>query len=630
MRNFQKLVAVLALSGMCLAAPVPSDGEPAAKKSTKHHAAKAAQPVMKDDTADKLRQLKETVDQQQAAMQQMQQQLQQTQQQLQKTQQQLSQTQAAADAKVAAIEANTNMQVQKVQADVSDVKAAVAADTMLVQKDAKKIEYLEHPGSIAYKGVTFTPGGQFELLGFYRTHATMNGDATAGNSIPLAGQVNGSYNTRLSEFAMQVRNSRLALRMDGKAGSTKLTGQFEWDFEAAGTGSNPNQTSGWAPRVRQAYAKAEFKNGLTIMGGQPWTLITMNRKGTDASTFWTINSVDQQTMPGIAWGRWAELRLSQQVGKSVSVALALDMPSYLSSATNANTTYVSGVAVAGATTLNNSVIATCATLPCNDQNTYSTGLAPDLVFKAAYDNDKLGHYEVRGVTRFFRDRVVSTATVPGWNNTGLGWGVGGGAIIPVVPNKKLDFLFQGLYGKGISRYQSAGQYDFVIQNTTNDTWDHNMIMVKGASAMVGFESHPNNNWEINFDVGGEYYGRTTYPASLNTTTGVFSGLAGYGIPIATNTGCYFETVPSSSVSSTCTGNNRLVGDAKFNVYYDLFKGPYGKLTYGAEINYYMRGTWSGNGGLTTAALPYFPAGTTSLAPRGNDKVVMGVMRYYIP
>ena len=41
MRNFQKLVAIFALSGMCLAAPTPSDSEAAAKKSTKHHAVKA-------------------------------------------------------------------------------------------------------------------------------------------------------------------------------------------------------------------------------------------------------------------------------------------------------------------------------------------------------------------------------------------------------------------------------------------------------------------------------------------------------------------------------------------------------------------------------------------------------------
>lgn len=615
---------------MCLAAPVPSDGEAAAKKSTKHHAAKAAKPVMKDETADKYRQLKETVDQQQAAMQQMQQQLQQTQQQLQKTQQQLSQTQAAADAKVAAIEANTNMQVQKVQADVSDVKAAVAADTMLVQKDAKKIEYLEHPGSIAYKGIAITLGGQFDLQGWYRSHATMGDNATAANSIALDSQVNGAYNSHLSEFAMGARNSRIALRIDGMAGSTKLTGQYEADFSVDGTNSNPNQTSSWAPRLRQAYGKAEFKNGLTVMAGQPWTLITMNRKGTDASTFWAVNSIDQQTMPGIAWGRWAELRLSQQIGKSVSVALALDNPSYLTqlNTVTTTTTGVSGVAVAGTGANNNSVIATCASLPCADQVAYSTGLAPDLVFKAAYDDAKLGHWEVKGLTRFFRDRVVSTATVPGWNNTGLGWGLGGGAIVPVMP-KKVDFIFQGMYGKGISRYQSAGQYDFVVRNTTNDSWDHNMIMVKGASANVGFEAHPNSKWEFDLFAGGEYYGRTLYPATYTASTGVYSGVAGYGAPNATNTGCYFETVPTTTpaTSSTCTGNNRLVYDIRAIAYYDLYKGTYGVLRYGASYNYYERMAWSGTGGLPAGA---FPTTTTSLAPKGQDNVVMTVIRYIFP
>lgn len=628
---------------MCLAAPVPSDGEPAAKKSTKHHAAKAAKPVVKDQTAEQLKQLKETVDQQQAAMQQMQQQLQQTQQQLQKTQQQLTQTQAtaaAADAKVTTVQTSTDMQVKKVQADVSDVKAAVAADTLAVQKTEKKVEYLEHPASIAYKGATITLGGQFELVGWYRSHATMGGNATSANSIALAGQVNGAYNSRLSEFAADSRNSRIALRLDGKAGSTKLVGQYEADFGTEGTNSNPNQTSSWAPRLRQAYGKAEFKNGLTIMAGQPWTLITMNRKGTDASTFWTINSIDQQTMPGIAWGRWGELRLSQQIGKNVNIALALDNPSYLSAANN-TTTYVSGVAAIGTGSNNNSYVSAACTAvttatgtplvytttnTCVDTPLYSTGLAPDLIFKAAYDDAKLGHYEVKALGRFFRDRVVSTATVPGWNNTGLGWGVGGGAIIPVLP-KKLDFLFMGLYGKGISRYQSAGNTDFVVRNTTG-VIDHNMILVKGASAMFGFEAHPNAKWEINFDAGAEYYGRTTYPAALTGTT-----LGGYGVPTANNVGCYFETIPTTVPATTgaaCTGNNRFVGDVKFNVYYDLFKGSYGILRYGTEFNYYERGTWSGTGGLpNTALFPTLPTGK-GLAPRGNDKVVMTVMRYIFP
>src|ERR1035438_8958007 len=134
MKNYQKFLAVIALSGMCLAAPKPSESDSASKKhARKHHAVKS---VKRDATAEQLRALKETVDQQQAAMQQMQQQVQQTQQQLQQTQQQLTQTQQtaqAADAKVTAVETNSNLQVQRVQSDLSDVKTALNTTTVVAR-----------------------------------------------------------------------------------------------------------------------------------------------------------------------------------------------------------------------------------------------------------------------------------------------------------------------------------------------------------------------------------------------------------------------------------------------------------------------------------------------------------------
>ena len=54
---------------------------------------------------------------------------------------------------------------------------------------------------------------------------------------------------------------------------------------------------------------------------------------------------------------------------------------------------------------------TSARLPvtCTNTPTYSTNLAPDMIVKLAYDSPKLGHYEVKGLGRFFRDRVVPTA-----------------------------------------------------------------------------------------------------------------------------------------------------------------------------------------------------------------------------
>jgi len=612
MRNFQKLVAILALSGMCLAAPTPSDNEAAAKKSTKHHAVKAAK---KDETAEKLRQLKDMIDQQQAAMQQMQQQLQETQQQLKQTQQQLSQTQQTAqqaDAKVATVETNSNLQVQKVQADLSDVKAALNTTTLVAQKAEKKADDLEHPATIAYKGIRITPGGYLEMTGYYRSHATLSDQATPFQAIPLSSQVSGAYNTHLSEFGETARDSRITLRADTDAGTTKMTGYFEMDFFGTGPTSNPNQTTSYNPRLRQAWGRAKFADGWTITGGQMWNLITLNRKGTDAdnSNLWIPNIIEAQYSVGYDWGRFAEFRVSKTLDKNFTLALGIANPSYLNSGATAA---VSGLAANGNGLLANSLVSTCTTtvpVTCTNTPTYSTNLAPDMVVKLAYDSPKFGHYEVKGLGRFFRDRVVPTATTAGYDNTALGGGVGAGAVIPVV-TKKIDFVAQGMYGKGISRYEDAGQYDFVVRAT-----DHNLQTVKSFSALAGFETHPTPKTELDTFFGGEYYYRTTY---LNGTT-----LAGYGAPGATNTGCYYETAAQApgGVLPACTGNNRNLWNAKLVGYYDVYRGPRGTLRYGAEVDYDERNTWSGNGGL--------PAGSAGISPSGNEKIVFTTMRYIFP
>jgi hypothetical protein len=405
--------------------------------------------------------------------------------------------------------------------------------------------------------------------------------------------------------------------------------------------------------MRQYWARARFANGFAVTTGQTWTMISMNRKGTQADTFWHPNSIDQGTMAGVTYGRWGEVRFTQDFAKAFSAGLALEMPSYLSGLNNITTTNVgiggtgvSGLAAQGAGANNNSVIATCtaaagAAVNCVDQTTYSTGLAPDLLVKLAYDNAVFGHWEAKALGRFFRDRVPTTqnvlspatAAIPGHNNTALGWGVGGGTIIPILP-KKADFIFEAFWGQGISRYQAAGGQDFVVRST-----DRNMQMIKGGSFVGGFETHPTNRWEVNALFGGEYYGRSLYPTGqANTTT--TSSIAGYGVPNGTNTGCYFEnnqppnTTPIAT-SSTCLGNNRAILNGKLTAFYDLFKGPYGILRYGVEFNYYERLTWSGTGNGNASAAGQLPLTTvfgnvTSLAPRGNDKVITGVVRYILP
>ena len=273
MRNFQKLVAVLALSGLCLAAPVPS-GSDAPKKDKKKK---------QEVSSEQLKELKQAIEQQQAATQQLQQQLQQTQQQLQQTQQQLQQAQAGRqcgrNAKASAVESSTNLQVQKVNADLSDVQSALKANAARDQEGRSALT--EHPNYIAYKGIRIQPAGFLELTGYWRSHATLSDQATPFSSIPLGGYAGGSataptstesgYNPYLTEFGMTARDTRLALRMDADEGKTKLSAYVEMDFFGTSPTANPNQTTSYTPRMRQGWARAKFDNGWTITAGQMWS-----------------------------------------------------------------------------------------------------------------------------------------------------------------------------------------------------------------------------------------------------------------------------------------------------------------------------------------------------------------------
>jgi len=592
----------------------PAASQPESEQS-KPQAVRAKKADAETSTAEQLRELKELILQQQAATQQLQQQLQQTQQQLQRIQS----TAQAADAKAAAVETNDAQQAQKIQEDLTNAKNAVTAAT--VQLQAKKLDTLDHPETIAYKGIRLKPGGFIELSSYFRSHATLSDLATCFNAISLAGQAG----TKLTEFGESARDSRISLRADADSGSTKLTGYFEMDFFAAGATSNPNQSTSYTPRMRLAWSRAQFGNGWTITGGQMWNLTTMNRKGTEAEpgTTWIPNVIEAQYAIGNNWGRFAEFRINKHLGTKVNAAFSLDNPTYLNSgATNTNTA-VAGLASVGVGGDGNSLVSTCTstassatppviTTTCTNTPTYSTNLAPDMIAKLTYDDPKLGHYEVKGLIRIFRDRDVATVAVPGVDNHAYGGGAGFGAIVPVLP-KKVDFVAQGLFGKGISRYLDSGQYDFVVQST-----GENMQTVLGLSSLAGFETHLKPKVEIDAFFGNEYFGRTTYIASGTT-------LAGYGLPTATNTGCYYETAAlatAAGVSSTCTGNNRDLWNAKLIGYYDAYKGTLGIVRFGAEVDYVERTTWSGTGGLAV--------GARGLAPRGNEKTAFTTMRWILP
>ncbi len=600
MKNFQKAIAVLALSSMCLAAPVPSENEAPVKKSAKkhHHAAKAE--PKKDETAEKLRQLKESVDQQQAATQQLQQQLQQTQQQLQKTQQELTgATQEAekANAKASEVESNSNLQVQKVQSDLTDVKTAMNTTEEKVQKTEKKVDYLEHPVSISYKGVKLTPGGFLAAESVFRQHAENAdiGSYYSGSHFPITGDAN-TPTYHLTEWRGTARQSRATLLAEGKTGPVKLTGYYEMDFLGAAPTANENQSNSWQPRVRQLFGRVEM-HGWSVTGGQTWSLLTLDRKGAEARTEWSPATIDAQYVVGYTWARLMGVRVARTFADDkATVAFSMENPATLFTGTAPGVQILTGAQGVGQ--LSNGAGSG------GGAGTFTTNLAPDLIAKVSFDPG-YGHFEIKAVGRFFRDRIGQTSSATGANYTTYGGGIGAGAILPVMP-KKVDFIAQGLVGRGTARYGDSS-------NTANGgdvTYKPNgqLSPIKNLQALAGFEVHPMPKLDVYIYGGDEYLGRNIY----GTTSG-------FGLTNVNVTGCFASSAPPANTTCAPLTKNMLQGSGGF--WYNFYKGAYGTLRYGMQYSYTYNNYWRGVNNTP---------GATATAPKAIENMAFTSLRYYIP
>jgi hypothetical protein len=289
---------------------------------------------------------------------------------------------------------------------------------------------------------------------------------------------------------------------------------------------------------------------------------------------------------GYDYARIMTARLTKTFADSkATVAFAVENPATLTPAGSTSLVYTGGTGVGS---LGNSA-------------TYSTNLAPDLLAKIAFDPG-FGHYEIKALGRFFRDRVLPTAALPaGTNNTQFGGGIGVAAIVPILP-KKFDLIAEGLYGRGIARYGDSSTTDVVIKPNGK------ISPVMNVHALAGFEAHvtPKLDWYLYG--GDEYQGRDTY------TIGTVS--SGYGLPTTSIAPCF--AAESASPSCSAVLKNLVQGVGGF--WYNFYKGPFGSLRYGMQYSYTYKTTWAGTNGT---------AGVVA-GPKANENMVMTSFRYYIP
>ncbi len=590
--------AILATSLVGSLAFAGAPPEPAKKGETTKKAAKPAKPSVEDQ----IQALREELEGQINSLRN---DLAEKDAQLQKAQQAAADAQAAA-AKAEA-EANTQQQaatennaaVSTLQSTVNDLKAdsASLATTVSDETSALKKE-IANPDAIYFKGISISPTGSFlaaETVN--RTAATGGGINTPFTGVPLQY----SNAAQMSEFVGSGRQSRAAIKAVGKLANMTLTGYYEADWLGTGITSNNNQSNSYVLRQRQLWADAALSNGWDFSGGQGWSLAAETTQGLKRGSEILPATIDPQYEAGFVWTRQYSFRVSKDISKRFFMGASVENPQTLNPAgTSLPANLLIGSAGNGGGLYNPTA-------------NYSFNLAPDFIAKLAFEPG-WGHWEIFGISRFFRDRIFPTAgsSAGAYNDSIPGGGIGGGFRAPLASNK-VTIGLKGLYGKGVGRYGSSTIADITLRP------DGQIDPLKAFSALSTVELNPNPRLLVYMNYGGDYVYRDYW------------GKIGYGSPLTNMSGCNTEPVTGSgatngavgyspSTPANCGGNTKDVQEGTVGYWYYFYKGPKGGLRQGFQYSYFTRNIWSGAGG---------PLNLNGGA-KGTDNVIETSLRYYLP
>lgn len=415
--------------------------------------------------------------------------------------------------------------------------------------------------------ITF--GGFTELALIDRNHDEFaDVGSVPFSSIPFPNVEN--YN--LTEFRESARQSRFSMLTQADPwNGVRVEAYLETDFLGAAPTANSRESNSYNLRVRNFYARMTLDSGLSVLAGQSWSLATLYKQGLDARNEDVPLTIDAQYVAGFNWTRNPQLRLVQKFSNAFSLGFSVESPQAV---LNTSNNVPSTLSAYPANTYYNATPSASGLL--DSATTYSIDPAPDLILKAALDPG-YGHYELYGLGRWFRS-AVGTDT-----NTVFGGGIGGGAILPIVPNV-LSIQASGLVGRGIGRYGSAQLSDVTLEpNGTLST-------LKGYQALIGLFWKPVPSLQIYGYTGREQLSADYFDQAI-TTAGVSTLYAyGYGNPLYNNSGCYLLG------SSKCVANPQRVEEVTGGFWWKYYHGPLGNLQLGLQIAYNQLNAFSGVGG----------------------------------
>ncbi len=389
-----------------------------------------------------------------------------------------------------------------------------------------------------------TPVGFMDFTAVWRNHDGGSGIGTNFAGIPYGN----TYATNLSEFRMNMQNSRIGFRVDAMVHGAHVIGYMESDFLGNNPGNVAVTSNSNTLRSRLYWADVR-KGSWEVLGGQTWSLITPGRAGISplpADVFYT-QDMDVNYQAGLVWGRIPEFRAVYHPTNTVAFAVALDSPEqYIGGSAGApGISLPSGLTALGGTQLNSG--GTTLGVP---------NVSPDIIAKLAFDPNKKAHFEVGGMERQFKI----------WNPTGGAKNTitGGGAFLNVNFEifKGMRLLSNNFWSDGGGRYIFGMVPDVIVRP------DGSLSAIHTGSTVSGFE-YTHGKTMLFAYYGGTYIGKDVVP---DTVSG--NPLIGYGTP-------------------TSSAQNRMIQEGTFGFNQTLAKdSKYGALNIIGQYSYLQRNPWA--------------------------------------
>ena len=479
-------------------------------------------------------------------------------------------------------------QAQIIQTIPAEVKTAVAANAPKTDK-------------IYYKGVSITMGGFAEAASIYRDHAETADISSSFVKIPFPNDPAG----HTGETRFTARQSRYSILAQGDVTKGVTAGFYgEFDFQGAAQTANSNQSNSYNPRIRNLYGQVDWNDaGWHILGGQNWSLVTLQNNGITPRSEVTPPQIDAQYVPGFSWARQPGFRVTKDFNKELWLAVSVEQPQSTFSLNSKGSAATGGV-VTGVTVTNSQA----PTAGFFNATNYSLNAVPDIVGKAAWEKKLMSgmkvHVEGFGVYRTFLDRVNYNAAAAATlgisaGNTSLstpGGGFGGSiALYDVIP-KHLDLQVSAMAGNGIGRYGSAGLPDATARP------DGTLVGIPETMWLAGGTWHVSPAVDLYGFGGAETDSAKVY--SLSSTSAV-----GYGtLPGSTNAACLIELAGSS-----CPGLNKNVTQYTGGMWWKFYQGSFGRAQWGLQYSYTTRTLF---------------ADAIGLAPKATENMLFTSFRFY--